>query len=467
MATVDKTGYGKAWRLKVSVTARSLCCSRSSTTLALRRWKVEPGLTPAGQGMSTRSRNWLSSASRSSWLSSVRRTTDSFISSRFQAHISPGSTSNWTASSWRSASTTGRTERRAKAVRLWNAAAAWKVEDRLTGRRSSALVHGHQGRKVGRVVGQDQRRSAALAGGDLQRQVHAAEGDGRQGLAVDVLKQTNQKGITSFHNKRDVSPMDRQPGDEWVYLEDRVGDDDDGPFQDVGQGQHVDLLETLVGGGGSRAGSGSGGRRSFGGVGVAHAGRRRGRRRPRLRAGQFQDVVPLVAPLVFAQVQLQTGLPRNESVFGAVERHPRPAGWKERAPGCESARSATSSVARGRVERAPSSGTSARPCAASAAGRGSPTCLGSVRNQSSKSKANHRRPPTAVDYPKRRRARGNCRRPSSTAATVARSPRPNTSTSSVEWPPAATPTWTCRSVHFPRTGKTPLEGTTTTTWGLN
>ena len=78
-----------------------------------------------------------------------------------------------------------------------------------------AVLHRDQGREVSSVIREEQRRRAALPAVAFHRQVNPTKGDGGQRLTV---------GIT----------------------EDGVSHHDDGSLKDVGQDEHVELLQALI-----------------------------------------------------------------------------------------------------------------------------------------------------------------------------------------------------------------------------
>ena len=78
-----------------------------------------------------------------------------------------------------------------------------------------AVLHRDQGREMSSVICEEQRRRAALPAVALHWQVNATKGDGGQRLTI---------GIT----------------------EDGVGHHDDGSLKDVGQDEHMELLQALV-----------------------------------------------------------------------------------------------------------------------------------------------------------------------------------------------------------------------------
>lgn len=58
----------------------------------------------------------------------------------------------------------------------------------LRGTALSLSLHDHQGGEVSRIIGEEQRRPLALAGGALQGKVHPPKGYRGKGLPTHILR---------------------------------------------------------------------------------------------------------------------------------------------------------------------------------------------------------------------------------------------------------------------------------------
>lgn len=94
---------------------------------------------------------------------------------------------------------------------------------------------------MGGVIGQDQRGSATFAWFDFQRQVYAAERDGSKRFAINIL----QKRIDKCY-ERTGTFTHYLVLQNYLYFQNRVSNDKNGPLENVSQSQNMNLLKALV-----------------------------------------------------------------------------------------------------------------------------------------------------------------------------------------------------------------------------